>query len=345
MKTFKLLTRDQFRESVFARDGNKCVFCNNPAVDAHHILERRLWSEPHEVGGYFIDNGASVCADHHMLCETTEITVEQVRDACGILQYPIPEHLYTDQPYDKWGNPVLLNSTRLKGELFHDESVQKVLAKGKVLDLFTHYVKYQRTYHLPWSNMGEDDRMLSSSSHFEGKRVIVTTKLDGEQTSMYSDHIHARSLDSQNHPSRNWVKQYWSTFAHDIPNEYRICGENVYARHSIPYTELESYFYGFSVWDNKNVCLNWNDTLTWFDLFGILPVPVLFDGIFDETKIKKLWDKSKYNIMEGYVVRLYDSFSYSNFKKSVGKFVRPSHVETSKHWMNQKTEKNLLKVQ
>lgn len=36
----QLLTRDQFREGVFARDNYKCVFCDKPAVDAHHILER-----------------------------------------------------------------------------------------------------------------------------------------------------------------------------------------------------------------------------------------------------------------------------------------------------------------
>ncbi len=39
----QLLTRDEFRESVFARDQYTCVFCNKPAVDARHILERRLW--------------------------------------------------------------------------------------------------------------------------------------------------------------------------------------------------------------------------------------------------------------------------------------------------------------
>jgi 5-methylcytosine-specific restriction endonuclease McrA len=39
----KLLTRDEFREAVFARDKHKCVFCGSPAVDAHHILERRLF--------------------------------------------------------------------------------------------------------------------------------------------------------------------------------------------------------------------------------------------------------------------------------------------------------------
>ena len=41
----KLLTRDEFRRQVFERDGNKCVFCDRPAKDAHHIIERRLWPD------------------------------------------------------------------------------------------------------------------------------------------------------------------------------------------------------------------------------------------------------------------------------------------------------------
>ena len=43
-----LLTRDEFREGVFARDHNNCVICGEPAADAHHIVERRLFSD----GGY-----------------------------------------------------------------------------------------------------------------------------------------------------------------------------------------------------------------------------------------------------------------------------------------------------
>jgi hypothetical protein len=53
-----LLTRDNFRNSVFERDKHLCVICKEPAVDAHHILERRLFPDE----GYYIDNGASLCA-------------------------------------------------------------------------------------------------------------------------------------------------------------------------------------------------------------------------------------------------------------------------------------------
>jgi hypothetical protein len=142
-----LLTRDAFRKTVFARDGHRCVLCPRPAVDAHHIIERRLWDD----GGYYLNNGASVCGEHHMLCEMTRISVEEVRRACGIARVIVPTHLYSDQPYDKWGNPILPNGQRMKGELFFDESVQKVLVQGGMLDSFTDWVKYPRTHHLPWS--------------------------------------------------------------------------------------------------------------------------------------------------------------------------------------------------
>jgi hypothetical protein len=70
-------------------------------------------------------------------CQRRLGATEDVRAACGIRRVLVPPHLYPDQPYDTWGNPVLPNGERLKGELFHDASVQKVLAQGRVLGLFT----------------------------------------------------------------------------------------------------------------------------------------------------------------------------------------------------------------
>lgn len=326
-----LLPRGVFRESVFARDKHKCVFCDKPAQDAHHILERRLWPD----GGYYISNGASVCGVHHMLCETTEIDVADVRIACGILKPIIPPHLYDDHVYDKWGNPVLENGTRLRGELFFDESVQKVLGQGGKLGLFTHYVKYQRTFHLPWSpGIHDDDRVMQSMEFFIGKRVIVTKKMDGENTSMYSDYYHARSIDGRSHPSRDWAKQFWSTICYNIPEQWRLCCENLYAQHSIPYTDLVSYVLGFSMWTDRNVCLSWDDTLEWFELLGVHPVEVIYDGIYDEKAIRALWNDKMWDTTEGYVMRVADSFTYAEFRKAVAKFVRAKHVQTNRHWMH-----------
>lgn len=68
------------------------------------------------------------------------------------------------------------------------------------------YFKYPRTLHLPWSlGSTSDDKFMSNVEHFNGKRIIITEKMDGENTNMYSDKIHARSIDSNHHDSRNWV--------------------------------------------------------------------------------------------------------------------------------------------
>lgn len=149
---------------------------------------------------------------------------------------------------------------------------------------------------------------------------------------MYNTHIHARSLDSRGGEDRAWVKQFWSGISYEIPEGWRVCGENLWAEHSIHYDALPSYFMGFSVWNSKNQCLSWDDTLLWFNLLGITPVPVLYDGVWNETVIRQLWDPSTWDVTEGYVVRVADQYDFSQFKTSVAKFVRRGHVQTAKHW-------------
>lgn len=325
----KLLTRDQFRKAVFARDNNVCVFCKDTAIDAHHILERKLFDN----GGYYLSNGASVCSKHHLDCEMTIISVEDVRLACNITKPIIPEHLYIDHIYDKWGNVVLPSGKRTKGELFFDESVQKILKAGNVLDLFTNYVKYPRTLHFPFSpGISSDDRVHFNLDFFKDKRVIVTEKMDGENSSLYCDYFHARSLDSKNHESRNWIKKFWSTISHEIPKGWRFCGENMYAEHSLHYSNLESYFYLFSIWNEKNNCLSWDETKEWAELLEMPTVKVLYDSIFDEKQIKNLCISLNSNVIEGAVMRAADGFNYFDFRKCVAKYVRANHVTSDQHW-------------
>nr|WP_086939170.1 RNA ligase family protein [Thaumasiovibrio occultus] len=201
--------------------------------------------------------------------------------------------------------------------------------------------KYPRTPHLPWSRKStSDDLICHDTSRFDGKRVIVTEKMDGENTSLYPDGSHARSLDSLHHPSRDWVKRFHAAIAHDIPAGWRVCGENVYARHSVSYENLHSYFYGFSIWDNHNTCLSWDDTLEWFALLGITAPTVLFDGLWDEATIRNITIDTERS--EGYVVRLADAFDYVHFTHSVAKWVRKGHVQTDTHWMHAEIVPNAL---
>lgn len=196
--------------------------------------------------------------------------------------------------------------------------------------------KYPSTPHLPQSpGRSQDDTTVRDTSHFAGRSVVVTEKLDGENATLYHHHYHARSLDSRHHPSRDWIKRFWAAKRHDIPSNLRICGENLYARHSIGYDGLRSYFYGFSVWDNeRNLCLSWAETLDWFALLDIVPVPVLYEGVYSDAIIGKLINAIDTETQEGFVVRAADAFSYDAFANNMAKWVRPRHVQTDTHWMH-----------
>lgn len=330
-----LMLRDEFRNVVFKRDGYVCVFCDALAKDAHHIIERRLWSD----GGYYIDNGISVCEEHHLKCESTEISVEEARHAAKITNIILPSQFYDDDIIDKWGNYILPNGQRFAGELFNDESVQKVIKP--YLSKFTKYVKHPRTFHLPWSlGRSSDDKIIETLEYLEGREIVVTEKMDGENTTLYNDYYHARSLDSANHPSRNRLKAIWAGLCGEIPDGYRLVVENVYAQHSIKYDDLLSYMYGLFVVDNTNKFLNYNETIEWFDLLGIVYPRVFYRGIFDEEVLKRiLFDRDK---TEGYVVRVADAFQYSKFRYNVAKYVRTNHLQT-KDWDCMKTIPNKLK--
>ena len=126
------LGREAFKEAVFKRDRSRCVLCGKPAVDAHHILERKLWPD----GGYHVDNGASVCADCHLDCEMTLVSLGDLRRACGIAAPMLPPGLDPSAEYDKWGNHILGDGSRIPGPLFADDGCRRILARGRVLHLY-----------------------------------------------------------------------------------------------------------------------------------------------------------------------------------------------------------------
>ena len=140
------------------------------------------------------------------------------------------------------------------------------------------------------------------------------------------------------------VKSVWGQIAHDIPEGWRVCGENLYATHSIHYENLTSFLYIFSIWNERNECLSWDDTEEWSALLGLTTVPVLYRGVYDEQKIRGLYDPNRQpDPMEGYVVRLASSFPFVDFRRSVMKYVRKSHLNTDKHWPHSRKVPNKLK--
>lgn len=192
--------------------------------------------------------------------------------------------------------------------------------------------KYPRTPHLPDSpGASADDIRTGVLDSFRDQAVVVTEKMDGENTSIYCDGIHARSIDGRSHPSRSWVKGLQAQVGHTIPAGFRVCGENLFAQHSLRYEQLASYFMVFSVWDNSNTCLSWEHTQQFASERGLACVPTLFTGEWRDDLIASLsFDPAT---MEGFVVRTAAAFHFDGFAEHVAKWVRRGHVQTDEHWM------------
>lgn len=296
----KLHSRDEFRNIVLNLFGGRCCIpgCPNPAEDAHHIIERRLWPD----GGYYVENGAPLCdlngTGHHMEAEKNLILPQELRELCG---HPIiiPDDWDDSLEYNKWGSVI-----NFRG-------------------------KYPRTFHLPSSlTHYKDDKVLRSLDGLMNCELVVTEKLDGENTTMTSDKIHARSVDSAAHPSQSWVRNLWSQIRQDIPDGWRICGENMYAEHSVHYGNLSTFFYVFSIWDDQT-CMSWDDTVALTKEFGLTTVPVLYRGD-DFSEAEKAWQLDS-EVSEGYVVRDAGEIPLRLWSRKAGKFVRANHVRTLDH--------------
>lgn len=209
------------------------------------------------------------------------------------------------------------------------------------------YVKYPRTPHLPWSKGATTDDVFTSKqsvAHFASMReVVITEKMDGENTTLYSDYLHARAIVGIEHPSRSWIKALHASIKHDIPTNMRLCGENLYAKHSIHYDNLINYFMIFSIFDDDR-CISWDDTVACAHMLNLITVPILYKGPWN-YQICKEFDSMALisDKFEGYVVRNSDAFLYDNYADNIAKYVRPHHITTSDHWRNEAMILNKLK--
>lgn len=201
-------------------------------------------------------------------------------------------------------------------------------------------IKYPRTVHLPYSpGATSDDKKLSVKEweKFQGlllDNLVVSEKMDGENTTFTSEYFHARSKDSQHHPSRDMVKSIWGGLKYALPKDIRIHGENMYAKHSIYYDKLPSYFMVFGI-TRGEYFLSIEETMEIVESLGLFCVP------FN----KEIPTSSQFNStgeIEGYVYRNKDAFKIVDFQSNVFKFVRAGHVQTDTHWMMSKIIPNKL---
>lgn len=334
--TDKLLTRDNFRNSVFERDNYKCIIpkCNKSAVDAHHIIERRLWQHPSEFGGYFINNGASLCEEHHIAAENNFFPPQYLWQLLGVTNPIRPVSLSQNIDYNKWGEAFKMPNR--------------------------YRIKYPTTPYLPFSpqwrspdSAKDDEAFLENVDCFLGAPLVITTKMDGSNIQMTKDHIAARNGTCANHKSFDFLKAlHAQKYSFMIPDGIEVFCEWLYAKHSIYYTDslcLDNYLQIFGVYDmNRRMWGSWDDVEDMSKILNIPTTPVLIHTSYEKewqfvSGITRMAQSVINKGHEGIVVRINYPFHYGQFSDHIAKYVRPNHVQTDEHWSQQEVIRNICK--
>ncbi|KIC12245.1 hypothetical protein RA19_03090 [Leisingera sp. ANG-M1] len=203
--------------------------------------------------------------------------------------------------------------------------------------------KYGRTFHLPGSpGATSDDKIMRDISALMAEpEVVITEKMDGENTTIHAGGCHPRSPDARYHPSRDWMKAFAAGISPALTAGERIVCEYLYARHSIAYAALPSYFLGFA-WILDGVIQPWDRTIERFGELGITSVPVLYYGKASRQVIDQAIAGLDLEAQEGFVARAAGGFAEAEMSRLLAKYVRADHVQTDIHWMNAETVKNGL---
>ena len=111
------------------------------------------------------------------------------------------------------------------------------------------------------------------------------------------------------------------------------------------YDHLDNYFYVFSIWNERNTALSWDETKQYAEILGLTMVPEIYRGIWDRDRIHKAYldyCATSKDPVEGYVARIVGEIPYRNYRTCVSIFVRKGHVTTDQHWMEKKVVPNGL---
>ena len=357
MKT--LLTREEFRNEVFNRDNHTCVLCpETNGLVVHHIIDRKCFHN----GGYYKDNGISLCPICHLNAENGVYTCEELREKANILEIVLPEGFDVSSEYDKFGNEIL----------------------DKLL-------KYPRTPHLQGSGVSKDDSdNVIPFEEIYNKHLVIEEKIDGSSTGISFGKDLNLLLQCRGHflsGGRDWPEfdqfKVWANTWKDqifdvLTNRYIMYGEWMGAYHSVFYDMLPHLFMEFDLWDKKEKCFL--STPKRHEILAKAEIPIHSVRVIKQGKFKSqeeilsciiksafVSDSSqkvledrlrKYNVTEDEIKilmklnqeqlmeGLYIKWEEDGIVKGRYKFVRPIFVQTildyGKHWLDRQSIPNIL---
>jgi len=182
--------------------------------------------------------------------------------------------------------------------------------------------------------------------------VVITEKMDGSNTCLMRQECFARShAASPAHISFSMFKALHANIKRCIPTGVQFFGEWLYAKHSIIYENLPSYFMLFGVRDlDHSKWLSWEAVEQLSDVIGVNLVPTIARNktFKTEKELKKFINKyqklpGEFGQREGFVIRHMTEFDNSTFQQCVAKWVRAGHNQIDEHWMRKEVEKNGLR--
>ena len=206
--------------------------------------------------------------------------------------------------------------------------------------------KFPRTFHFPDSGgVGSDDKIFHDwKEKLRGKFVEISTKMDGETTTLFADGtVHTRYPDSNKHWSRDTLTSIWETKGrYALPDDWRIVVENLTATYSIEYKGLYTLYPCIAIIDDNHMVYSPHDLVACRQLdcallaeVGIAPVmtdlgemegdhPNAF--VLDHHALKRI-DRRKeivteYSTCEGFVLRNTLPFHISEYSSNMVKWVR-----------------------
>lgn len=250
--------------------------------------------------------------------------------------------------------------------------------------------KYPRTPHLRGSRLqaGDEDLSQIPFSEIRGKHIVIEEKVDGANSAISFGENGELLLQSRGHYltggyrerhydlMKQWAMSHRESFFTALGTRYIMYGEWLYAKHSVYYDELPSYFLEFDIFDRENgLFLDTPSRGSITRKIAVCSVPVLAGGIFDsEKEVLKYLGNSRFisgrhmevlreyclenghdaelrcgetdptGLMEG----LYIKVEEDGYVKSRLKYVRASFSQTvdtsGTHWIDRPIVPNKLSV-
>lgn len=172
-------------------------------------------------------------------------------------------------------------------------------------------LKYPRTPHMEGSRLqvGDEDLSQIPFRHIFGRNIVIEEKIDGANCGISFDGDGNLLLQSRGHYLTGGYREHhfnllkqWATIHVDklfdaLSDRYVMYGEWMYAKHTVFYDELPSYFMEFDIYDReRGVFLDTPSRRKITDKIGIISsVPVIGQGLYDNKEdILKLIGHSNY---------------------------------------------------